>query len=101
MILQFYERFSLSWSNLGYFESQKHFTLRECEQIVYHFKASDLEIPNISSVSQNVSLSRKYEQKDFAIFLRCPLTVGPIRTEFMPTCPPTFVTPIGNLKVGK
>ena len=33
---------------------------------MHHFKARDLEFPNISFVSQNVRILRKYEQKDIS-----------------------------------
>ena len=47
LISRFYEHFSRNSRNLGHFGSSKNFKLLEYEHIIYHFKARDLEIPNI------------------------------------------------------
>ena len=48
LISQFYEHFSRNSRNLGHFwKLEKNFKLLEYEHIIHHFKARDLEIPNI------------------------------------------------------
>ena len=54
MISRFYEQFSQSSRNLGHFGSSKNFKLLEHKYIIYHFEASDLEIPNIQFVSRKI-----------------------------------------------
>ena len=48
LVSRFYEQFSQNRRNLGHFwKFRKNFKLLEYQHIIYHFKARDLEIPNI------------------------------------------------------
>ena len=59
--LRFNKRFLQNGQNLGHFGSLKNFRLLEHKHVIYHFESSDLKIPNIYSVSQNIQISRFYE----------------------------------------
>ena len=66
LISRFYEQFLRNGSGTAV---QKNFKLIKYEHIIYHFEARGLEISNIS---RNIQISRKYEQKQISRnFLKC------------------------------
>ena len=52
--------FSESTEYRLFLRGRKNIKLLEYEQIIHHFKARDLEIPNIYLVSRNIQISQKY-----------------------------------------